>query len=661
VSGMFGGGQTSYQTEERLAGVAIQTSCYGGAIALVYGTDRVAVNLVYYADFQAIPHTSTQKVGKGGGGSTQVSTTYTYTAAVMLAICEGPATINRVWRDKEIGSLAGYGFTLLNGSRTQSVWSYLTSKHPAQALAYSGTVMAVHPACDLGGSATLKNHSFEVTGFCSVGGGNLDAHPADILPHYLSDPLTGAGWDASRIGDLATWRTYCTAAGLWLSPCWTEQAAAKGHVEEILKATNSEAVWSEGKLKVIPYGDTVITGNGTTYTPNVTPLYDLTLDDFLADDDEDPVEVERVSPVDAWNCVPVKFRDRALDYNENTLDDPDPVDTEVFGPRKSEAVDLPCIKRASIALTISRILAQRSVYCRNKFKFKLGWRFCLLESMDLVTLTVPYLGLTLKPVRIIDIEENEEGTLSVLAEEWPFGVAAHTLYTPQSGDGTAPNVNADPGNATAPVLLDVPALYWASGGPEVMIATAGGPLWGGCEVWVSGDGNTFAYAGVISTKARFGSLSSAIPSAPAGLDSTNTLTVDLTASGGELHSVDAQSASDLLNPCWASGEMLSYQTATLTAASKYNLTNLQRGAYGTPPGGHLAGERFVRIDDAVFRYPVPGSRVGQQLFVKLVSVNIWGGGRQDPSTVPVYTFTPAATTLPAPSSVAISISDTRPS
>lgn len=657
MSGMFGGGKTSYQSEERLAGVAIQTSCYGGAIALVYGTDRVAVNLIWYAAFTAIPHTSTQKVGKGGGGgSTQVSTTYTYAAAVMLAICEGPATINRVWRDKEIGSLAGYGFTLLNGSRTQSVWSYLTSKYPAQALAYAGTVLVVHPACDLGGSATLKNHSFEVTGFCAVGSGNLDAHPADILPHYLSDPLTGAGWDASRIGNLATWRTYCTAAGLWLSPSWTEQAAAKGHVEEILKATNSEAVWSEGKLKVIPYGDTVITGNGTTYTPNVTPLYDLTLDDFLAGDDEDPVEVERVSPVDAWNCVPVKFRDRALDYNENTLDDPDPVDAEVFGLRKSEAVDLPCIKRASIALTISRILAQRSVYCRNKFKFKLGWRFCLLESMDLVTLTVPYLGLTLKPVRLIDIEENEEGTLSVLAEEWPFGVATHTLYTPQTGDGTAPNVNADPGNATAPIIFEPPAFLRQSGQPEIWMGTSGTPdLWGGCEVHASTDGGaSYGMVGSVSAPARYG-VTTAPFGAGADPDTSNTLAVDLSTSHGTLTGTDVNGRDSLATLSLVENELVAFQTVALTGSNRYNLTSHRRGAWGTSISAHTAGVRFLRLDEAVFKLPYDASLRGKTIHIKLVSFNVWGGGKQDISAVPVYTFVPVGVTYPQPTNVVITV------
>jgi hypothetical protein len=36
------------------------------------------------------------------------------------------------------------------------------------------------------------------------------------------------------------------------------------------------------RLKVIPYGDTALSGHGHTYTPNTTPLYDFTDDDYIA-------------------------------------------------------------------------------------------------------------------------------------------------------------------------------------------------------------------------------------------------------------------------------------------------------------------------------------------------------------------------------------------
>ncbi|MDY6084661.1 MAG: hypothetical protein SPI25_05365 [Dialister sp.] len=45
-------------------------------------------NVIYHDDFTAIEHKETRGTGKGGRSKT-VSITYTYTAAVILGLCEG--------------------------------------------------------------------------------------------------------------------------------------------------------------------------------------------------------------------------------------------------------------------------------------------------------------------------------------------------------------------------------------------------------------------------------------------------------------------------------------------------------------------------------------------------------------------------------------------
>lgn len=670
MSGLFGGGKSTSTVAEKLAGIQIQTSAYGGAIPIVYGTNRVPANLLDYDDFTAIPHTTTTRAGKGGGGGTMSNTTYSYTAMVILGICEGPAGIGRVWRDKEVGSLSGYGLTMFAGARSQAPWSYLTSKHPTKAVGYAGTCLVAHSAMDLGDSATVKNHSFEVTGFCAIAYGSAgypDANAADIVPHLLTDPYVSPGWSSAKLGDLTVYRTYCTAAGFWISPVINEQKPAREWLQTILDATNAEAVWAQGSggmaLKIIPYGDTPITANGATYTPNTTPLYDLGPDDFVVEGPKDkPVKIKRKSTADTFNCVPVEFRDRAIDYNTNVLDDPEPVDTDAFGPRKGETRTLHCIARSSHALQISRILAQRSIKCRNEYEFRLGWRYSLLEPMDLVTLTEPTIGFDHVVVRIKEVSEDEKGKLTLIAEEWPFGTASPTAYTPQSGDGNAPNVNADPGDANAPTIFDAPILLAESGGPEVWLATSGGSLWGGCEVWVSTDGGgSYSLQGGVSQPARHGTLTAGLGASASALDTTNTLAVQLAQTSQQMVSASAQDRDDLVTAVWAGGEVLAYQTATLTGPGAYNLTSLRRGAYGTSMGAKANGSSFARLDAAIFKLPIEASRLGTAIRVKLVSFNVWGAGKQDISAVPYYTFTPAAQAAPAPYNVTLSVSASRPS
>ena len=679
---MGGGGHSTSTTEEVLAGIQLQTSCYGGCLPIVYGTSRVSGNLVDYDDFTAVPHTTTQQVGKGGGSSTMSNTTYTYTAGGILILCEGTVTsINQVWRDKDLGSLSGFGLTFYTGTRPQTAWATWTSKHATKALGYSGMAYVCSAAFDLGSSGSMKNHSFEVRALLATqqdpsATAAYDAKPADIIPDFLTNAYYGAGWNAAQIADLVTgassYATYCQACGFVVSPVFSEQRSAAEHLQDMLDATNSEAVWTPGAsgmtLKIVPYGDTPITANGTTYTPNTTPLYDLTTDDFLVSSpDEDPIEVSLSSNQDVFNCVPVEFLDRLNAYNVSLVDDPEPVDVALNGLKKASPLTLHMICRAAMALQISRIRAQRNVFVRREYTFRLGWRYILLEPMvDLVTLTEPLLGLDHKVCRIKSValpdEDGEEEGLTVVAEEWPFGTGSATLYTVQTSDGTAPNVNADPGNANTPVIFDVPALFSASGGPEVMIAASGGALWGGCEIWTSADGNTYAQAGQITAPARHGVLTATMAAGSAQQDTTSTCAVNLTVSAGTLQTVPAQTALDMQSLCWCDGELFAYQTATLTAANRYTLqTLLYRGLYGTSQVSHASGLNLVRVDAALARIAVPSGRVGQQLYIKLVSFNIWGGGKQDLSAVSAITFTPGLKVLPAPTGITISISDTRPS
>lgn len=112
-------------------------------------------------------------------------------------------------------------------------------------------------------------------------------------------------------------------------------------------------------------------------------------------------------------------------------------------------------------------------------------------------------------------------------------------------------------------------------------------------------------------------------------------------SAGELQSAssgaDAAAGSTL---CYVDGEYIGPQTATLTGTNAYNLTNLYRGLYGSTAGSHSSGTKFARLDDAIFKYALPAAYIGQTLYLKFQSFNVYGGGYQDLSTCTAYTITP---------------------
>jgi len=211
----------------------------------------------------------------------------------------------------------------------------------------------------------------------------------------------------------------------------------------------------------------------------------------------------------------------------------------------------------------------------------------------------------------------------------PIGVGTAALYPKQVTAGPPLNPLADPGATNPPILFEPPPAL-SGGDLEVWIIASGGPNWGGCQVWVSTDGNTYAYAGTIYRGGRQGVLTATLPS-HADPDTANTLAVDLTQSQGQLLSGTMADADSFVTLVYTDGELLSFQTATLTGSYKYNLSYLRRGVYGTPIGAHSAGATFARFgpnDPSLFKYVYPQSFVGQTIQVKLPSFNIFGQAMQ---------------------------------
>jgi len=630
----------------KLAGISIQTSAVGVVIPIVYGQARVTGNLLYYTDFDAIAHTSQQNVGGKGGAGKIANTTYSYFASIIVGIAEGPIVgIVSGWEGSKKYTWADFtrlGYSLLTGTPGQAPWSYLTSKHPSDAIGYDSTACVVHSRWPLSDSATLNNNAWEVNGLYQIGGGILDANPADIIPDVLTNAARGVGFALSSLDDLSLYRQYCTAAGLFLSPVVNQQQPISSYLTEWAAATNSAVVWSGGLLKIIPYGDTPITGNGVTYTPNTTPIYDLTDDDFLAVSGQNPVQVTRKAVSDCYNWVQVQFDNRAKDYNSDIAEAKDQASIEATGLRQLPVVQLSSIKDPQIARTAAQLILQRQLYVRNTYTFKLGWRYILLEPMDLATLTDAGLGMNKTPVRITEISESAQGDLDVTAEDWPFGTAHATLYPQQVSAGFIPNANIAPGSVAAPVIFEAPPALSDARGPEIWIGVTGeGADWGGCDVWMATDGVTYKRVATLNGGSIYGALLSALPAyagAPV-LDTTDVLSVELFGENSQLASGTLSDVQNGVTLAYVDGEFLAYETATLTGAAEYSLATLNRGLYNSPAGVHGSSAAFVRCDQAIARVPFPMGARGQTLSFKFTSFNKYGGGEEGLADVSAYTHT----------------------
>ena len=160
----------------RLEDLAVQTSTYGRVIPTIYGTARVAGNIIWsrpIKELQTTTSTTTRSGGKGGavgggggGGSSQTTTetSYSYYATVAVAVCEGPiASIGRIWADAKLLSLGQYTIRIYYGSETQLpdalIESYEGTTTAHRGLAY--VVFEDFPLAEFGNR--VPNFTFEVT------------------------------------------------------------------------------------------------------------------------------------------------------------------------------------------------------------------------------------------------------------------------------------------------------------------------------------------------------------------------------------------------------------------------------------------------------------------------------------------------------------------
>jgi len=730
----------------------LQTSSSILPIPIVWGQTKISPNVLWYANFQAVASSGGKGIGgKGGlfgGSSAAAGADYTYTADLIMGLCEGPINgVGLIWKDLSIYALAELGLGLENGTTPQAVWSYLATNYPSNALAYQGTAYAWGAGYNLGDSASIGNHNFEILGVLSGSGVNgIDANPALVIQDFLTNAQYGCGFGPGSIdsGSLLTnadsFQAYCWAMGYAFSPALVSQEQASSILTRWLQLFSTAAVWSGGLLKFIPYGDTAISqGTATTYqtqlsipspipassgvtlpayvtvsaasafvsdggvvyassniaftfigaaipsvageygmvtpgtyifgpadqgkpvvitytaqaagsyTPNLTPVYDLTDTDFIDErGNKDPLTVERADIFSLPTIQRIEVSSRDNQYSATPVEARDQSQIEIFGPRVGSTIQaLEICDEFVMGPLIAQTILQRELYVRTKFTFKLSWEYCLLDPMDIVTITDSNLGLTDYPVRVIQIEEDDKGLLAFTCEELVAGVSNPAFYASASAGGFQPNQGVPAVPVNTPLIVQPPTSL-TGGLNQIWVGASGinsgsGMQWGGATVYVSIDNVTYSQVAVLTAPTRQGFLTAALPAA-AGWDSIDTLAVNLAESGGVLTGTSQAAAQQGATLSIVDSEFLAYETATLVSGNAYNLTGLARGQGGSTPTAHPTNAPFARIDGAVIRYTLPANFAGQTLYLKFQSFNVFGGGFEDLSTCTAYTFTPSVAT-----------------
>jgi len=340
-------------------------------------------------------------------------------------------------------------------------------------------------------------------------------------------------------------------------------------------------------------------------------------------------------------------------YGMSPVEARDQSQIELYGPRVGSTITAHEICDVSIvASVVAQTILQRALYIRAHFTFKLSWLYCLLDPMDIVEITDANLGLSNYAVRITAIEEDDKGVLTVTAEELTVGVSTPALYRTRRAHSTLPNHGAAADPVNPPLIYEPPAPL-SGGASQLWVGASGGsngaadPNWGGAYVWASLDNATYDQVGTINQPAKQGVLTAALPKAT-GYDTADTLAVNLGESGGDLASGTEAQALAGATLCLVGNELLAYATATLTSANNYNLTGLARGLYGTTPTHHASGASFTRLNQAIVKQDLAAAYIGQTIYLKFQSFNVFGAGVEELSACAAYPYTPAGTGVADP-------------
>ena len=691
MASLFGTGKAKQPPETALR---VTTSLQGRPLAVVYGQTRLGGNLIDYGGFYYTnAKASGGKGGLAGGGGKGNSGSYNYFVSALVSLGHQNAGIISIINGSAIDYLVAptpadltklaalnivpsvgntYGMIWHAGNGTQTPDPQWSSSFGARALAYRNQSYLVFPNLGLGSSPSFPNFNFEVLGAINSDLPALgpDANPADVIADILTNSVYGiAGFGApgagitgaSLLGDFNTARNYWRATGMLISMAYTSQASANTVLADLLKALNAEFRWSNGKLDIVPYGDVAVSGNGYTYTPNLTPVYDIGIDDLLPNvgslgasgsGGTTAVGVSRSDITDIPNILPVAYMDRNSLYNQAIVYANDDASIASRGPRTDNQRSNNFFALGTAAQTSAILQLHRELAAVTTYQITVSRRFILLEPLDLITLTYAPLGLSRMLCRITSIDDDANQNRTLTLEPVPQAASA-PVYTPQANLGLGRNANQPASSVNAPIFYEPPDQLGQ--GLVLFIGLSGQvqSTFGGCEVWVSSDGDNYALIGSFEGSSRMGATTADLPAVTpvsngATIDSVNPLDVDLTESSGALSNgspIDLVNMNTLLV---VGNELMAYQNATLTGANKYALSPLLRGAYDTTIADHPSGSTFLRLDGSYFEWGFTSDRVGQTLSFKFPSSNAFGGGQQSIADVPAYAYTVKGTALSSP-------------
>ncbi len=114
----FGGTKQTHGA--RIAELSVQQSTYGQMIPIIYGTVKIAGNIIWISPISEYKATISETIGGKGSRLKHAHTDYFCSISLAIALCEGPiAAVARIWADEQPFDTQAYNIRIYHGVPNQ--------------------------------------------------------------------------------------------------------------------------------------------------------------------------------------------------------------------------------------------------------------------------------------------------------------------------------------------------------------------------------------------------------------------------------------------------------------------------------------------------------------------------------------------------------------
>lgn len=631
-----------------------QATCcdYGTPVMDIFGTTKIAPNVINWQDFYAREIRKTVKSGK----SKSTTINYRYYVYLELALGETITDIGKIWVGdtmyQSLGAANGSGGTgfPLELKKDGGVSNYMSTKHPDKAVDYQHLAYLHSPS---GGnasgtylgenSASVPSYGIEVKGALLSTGDGVDANPADVILYILTKLGIYNGTDPEEtiISGIGNFRKYCKANDLLISsPSGeTSQKKAQEIIKDICTLTDAYFFWSNNKFKIRVKDNRQI----NDWRPDNTVVYDLGPDDMLLQADGACVAFSRKDSSEVYNRFTVEFCNRSNSYENETVSYELSNDISKTGLRQMSTQNALYFYTKERAVKVCQMLARKNERERNKYTIKLDWAYCILEPGDLITLTDPIIGLNKQIAMVDTVTEAKDGSITVECLQYVDGNYNAGIIDVSGSNYNYVDYNIEPSNTDRPIIFQPPSAATLSGN-EIWIALRGvDNTWGGCNILVANQDANYQSLGQYRMSSSYGTLA-----ADMAASNADSFTAVINGDFDNVTQLDAVNANSMM---WIDGECLSYTTARKNSNGTWTFSGLIRGQYNTNIVNHSSGSTVVSCDGALYVIEITKKDIGRQLYFKFPAVNVFNSNPQNEADVDYYTYTVKDYAIPSASDI----------